>query len=89
MKKLKKIPHFKNEQEERNFWAAHDSTEYVDYSNMESWVFPNLKLTTTPVTIRLPVTLIDKLKIKANRMSLPYQSLIKQLLFQAVTPDLA
>jgi len=54
MKKLKKIPKFKTEQEEREFWQNVDSTEYVDYSKgLEHWNFPNLKLSTKPITIRL------------------------------------
>ena len=82
-KKLKKIPVFKSEKEERKFWQKVDSTEYVDYARMENWVFPNLKLTAKPITIRLPQSLIDCLKIKAHQMDIPYQSLIKQLLFKA------
>ena len=79
---LKKIPKFRSEKQEREFWQKVDSTEYVDYSKMENWQFPNLKLTSKPITIRLPLSLIDKLKIKAHKMDLPYQSLIKQLLFK-------
>ena len=79
---LKKIPKFKSEKEEREFWQKVDSTEYVDYSKMESWQFPNLKLSSKPITIRLPQSLIDRLKIKAHRMDIPYQSLIKQMLFK-------
>ncbi|PIS14827.1 hypothetical protein COT64_00610 [Candidatus Shapirobacteria bacterium CG09_land_8_20_14_0_10_39_12] len=81
--KLKKIPAFKSEKEEREFWQKVDSTNYVDYSKMENWVFPNLKLTSKPITIRLPQTLIDRLKREAHRMDIPYQSLIKQMLFEA------
>lgn len=84
-KKLKKVPHFKTEDEERNFWKRVDSTEYVDYSKTENWSFPNLKLTTKPITLRLPETLIDRVKIRAHRMDLPYQTLIKQLIYQGMT----
>jgi len=52
---------------------------------MESWQFPNLKLSSKPITIRLPRSLIERLKVKANRMDIPYQSLIKQLLFKELT----
>ena len=79
---VKKIPDFKTMKEEREFWQKVDSTEYVDYSKMESWQFPNLKLTSKPVTIRLPQSLIDKLKIRAHKMDIPYQSLVKQILFK-------
>ena len=85
MKKLKKIPKFKSEKEEREFWQKVDSTEYVNYSKMENWQFPNLKLTSKPITIRLPQTLIDKVKIEAHKMNMPYQSLIKQVLFKEFT----
>jgi predicted DNA binding CopG/RHH family protein len=84
-KMLKPIPAFKSEKEEREFWQTHDSTEYVDYSKMERWSFPNLKLTSRPITVRLPVSLIDRLKIKAHRMDIPYQTLLKQILYQSLT----
>ena len=80
MQKLKKIPHFKNEDEERDFWDRADSTEYVDWSKAEHWQFPNLKLSTTPITIRLPKILINDFKIKANKLDVPYQALMKQAL---------
>jgi len=82
MKKLKKIPEFKSEEEEREFWATHDSTEYVDWDKAENWQFPNLKLSSKPITIRLPQSLVERLKIEAHKMDIPYQSLIKQILFQ-------
>lgn len=84
MIKLKRIPKFKSEAEERRFWQRVDSTEYVDYSKMEHWVFPNLKLTARPITIRLPGGLINSYKIKANKMAVPYQALMKQALFKGL-----
>lgn len=83
-KKLKKIPHFKSEAAERRFWQRVDSTKYVDYSRMEQWRFPNLKLTTKPITIRLPETLIERLKIKAHKRDIPYQTYIKEVLFDSL-----
>ena len=85
MKKLKKIPYFKSEAEERKFWQTHDSTEYVDYSNAVRVRFPNLKLTSRPITIRLPESLIERVKIKAHKMDIPYQSLIKQLIYNGLS----
>ena len=85
-KQLKKIPKFKSEKEEREFWQRVDSTEYLDWSKAERAKFPNLKLTSKPITIRLPQSLIDRLKIKAHRLDIPYQSLIKQLLFKELSP---
>jgi len=81
MARLKKIPKFKSEAEERKFWQTHDSTEYVDYKSLQNWSFPNLKLTTRPITIRLPVGMIDRLKIRAAKTDVPYQSLIKESIF--------
>lgn len=84
MKKLKKIPYFKSEIDERKFWQTHDSIEYVDWSKAKRVSFPNLRLTSKPITIRLPDTLVDRLKIKAHQTDIPYQSLIKRILFEAV-----
>ena len=83
-KQLKKIPKFKSEKEERLFWQRVDSTEYVDWSKAERVQFPNLKLTSRPVTVRLPVSLIDQYKVKAHKRDIPYQSLIKQVLLERV-----
>jgi predicted DNA binding CopG/RHH family protein len=67
MKKLKRIPKFENEKEERKFWQKADSTEYVDYSKTERWVFPNLKLSSVPITIRMPESLLDRVKIRDEK----------------------
>lgn len=86
MKKLKTIPKFKSEAQEREFWQTHDSTEYVDWSQAQRGIrFPNLKLTSKPITLRLPVGTIDRLKIKAHKMDVPYQSLIKQMIFEGLS----
>ncbi len=85
MKKLKKIPKFQSEKEEREFWQNVDSTEYVDYRTVEHWQFPNLKLTTKPITLRLPMGMIDRLKIEAHKMDIPYQALIKKLIFDGLS----
>mgnify|MGYP001559874019 FL=1 len=83
-KTLKRIPKFKSEREEREFWQTHDSTEYVEYKSLENWSFPNLKLSTKPITIRLPEGLIERLKIKGHQMDIPYQSLIKKFIFDGI-----
>ena len=84
-KSLKPIPYFKSEKEEREFWQTHDSTEYVDWSKARRGVrFPNLKLTSKPITLRLPVGMIDRLKIEAHKMDIPYQSLIKKFIFDGI-----
>ena len=85
--KLKTIPKFKNEDEEREFWATHDSTEYVDWSKGKMIVFPNLKLSTKSITIRMTESLIDNLKVIANKKDVPYQSLIKMYLTEKVKEE--
>ncbi|MEK7470566.1 MAG: CopG family antitoxin [Patescibacteria group bacterium] len=85
MKKLKKIPKFKTEAEESKFWQRVDSTEYVDYSKMERWVFPNLKLTSSPITIRIPDSLLDRVKMRAHKKDIPYQTLIKQFIYEGLS----
>lgn len=83
-KKLKPIPKFKSEKEEREFWQKADSTEYLDWSKAERVSFPNLKLTSKPITIRLPLSMIDRLKVKAHQKDMPYQTLIKDILFRGL-----
>ena len=80
MKTTKTIPTFKSDTEERAFWETHDTTEYFDTSKVKKARFPNLKKTTKSISIRLPVDMIDELKVRANSMDVPYQSLIKMLL---------
>lgn len=88
MKKFKKIPHFKNEDEEREFWATHDSTEYVDWSKAEQVIFPNLKPSTEAISLRLPQYLLARIKQIANFRDVPYQSLMKIFLAERVKKEL-
>ena len=88
MKKFKKIPKFKSEAEEVEFWATHDSTEYIDYSKAKSVVFQNLKPSTKTISIRLPESLIEHLKVLANKRDVPYQSLLKMFLSEKVAEEL-
>jgi len=74
-KSLKPIPKFKTEAEERRFWEGRDSTQYVDWSQAEPARFPNLKPSTQSISLRLPASLLDNIKIEANRRDVPYQSL--------------
>lgn len=73
----KSIPKFRNEAEERRFWEAQDSSDLVDWSKAERVRLPNLKPSTTSISLRLPVTLLDQIKVAANKRDVPYQSLIK------------
>jgi len=84
MSKLKSIPVFKSEADERKFWETHDSTDYVDWSKAERVSFPNLKPSTTAISIRLPSGLLEQIKIAANKRDVPYQSLIKMWLAEKV-----
>jgi len=84
MIKLKSIPVFKTEAEERKFWETHDSTDYVDWSKAKRARFPSLKPSTTAISIRLPLGLLEQIKIAANKRDVPYQSLIKMWLAEKV-----
>ena len=77
MTKLKKIPTFQTEQEERAFWESHDSSDYVDVSKARRAILPNLKPSTKTISLRLPEGLLDSIKVEANKRDMPYQSLIK------------
>jgi len=83
-KKLKPIPKFKNEADERRFWETHDSTDYLDWSKAQRVTFPNLKLSTTTISLRLPQGTLDRIKVEANKRDVPYQSLIKMWLAEKV-----
>ena len=85
-KKFKKAPRFKSEQEEREFWEAYDSSDYVDWSGTESLSLPNLKPSTKTISLRLPEGLLDSIKIEANKRDMPYQSLIKVWLAEYAEP---
>ncbi len=84
MKKLKKIPNFKNASQEQEFWNKHDSTEYIDWSKASIGIFQNLKPSTESISLRLPKDLLNEIKILANKQDVPYQSFIKVLLTQGV-----
>ncbi len=75
--KLKRVPKFKSEAEEREFWDTHDTTEYFDSSKMVRARFPNLKPSTQSISLRLPLSLLEAIRIEANKRDVPYQSLIK------------
>ena len=84
MSKVKKVPTFKTEQEEREFWETHDSSNYVDWTKAESASLSNLKPSTKTISLRLPEGLLDSIKIEANKRDMPYQSLIKVWLAEDV-----
>lgn len=84
---LKKIPTFKSEDQEREFWMTADSTEYVDWSTARVVRFPNLRPTSTAISLRLPETLLTELKLLANQRDVPYQSLLKVYLADRVRAE--
>ena len=88
MSKKAKIPAFKNEDEERGFWASHDSTDYINWSEAEEIIMPNLKPSLKTISIRLPEIMIEELKLIANKRDVPYQSLMKMFLAERVEKEL-
>jgi len=88
MNRLKKAPIFRSEKEELEFWSTHDSTEYVDYSRAKRVLFSNLKPSTRVISLRLPESLLEHLKLLANKRDVPYQSLLKMFLIEKVHEEL-
>lgn len=89
MKKIiKAIPKFNNEDEEREFWAAHDTTDYFDTSKPIKFNLSNLKPSTETISLRLPQYLLARIKQIANFKDVPYQSLMKIFLAERVEKEL-
>jgi len=88
MKKIKELPKFKSEKAEKEFWLKNDSTEYIDWDKaLKNPLLSNLKPSTKSISIRLPVSLIDSLKVLANKKDVPYQSLLKTYLAEKVKEE--
>jgi predicted DNA binding CopG/RHH family protein len=83
----KKLPEFKNEDEERKFWADADSTEYVDWPSGKRKRLVHLKPSLRTISLRLPVSMIEDLKILAHRRDVPYQSLLKVFLAERLARE--
>ena len=88
MKKLKQIPEFKNEDEERDFWAKADSAVYFDYSKPVELDLSNLKPSTETISLRLPSYLLARIKELANKKDVPYQSLMKMFISERINQEL-
>lgn len=86
-KVVNKIPRFKNEDEERNFWAKHSVLDFPDNFREVKLDLSNLKPSTRPITVRLPETLVEDLKILAHKKDVPYQSLLKVFLAEKVREE--
>ena len=84
MPKRKPVPAFPTEAEERASWESHDSSDYVDWSRAERARLPNLKPSTTAISLRLPLSLLEQIKVATNKRDMPYQSLIKAWLAERV-----
>lgn len=87
-RKRKAIPTFRSEDEEREFWANQDSTNYVDWTRAGRRAFPKLRPTLRTISLRLPESMIGRLKVLANKRDIPYQSLLKQLLAERLQEEL-
>ena len=85
---LKQIPKFEKEDEEREFWATHDSTEYIDWQQAERGIFPKLRPATKTISLRMSESMLNELKLLANKLDIPYQSLIKIYLRERIDNDL-
>jgi predicted DNA binding CopG/RHH family protein len=88
MNYIKKIPKFKNEDEERTFWATHDSTEYINWEKAKKVILSNLKPSIKSISLRLPESMIEELKLLANKKDVPYQSLLKIFLAERIGEEL-
>ena len=84
----KKILEFQNEAEDRLFWQKQDSSEYIDWSDAENVVMPKLKPSTRSISIRLPESMIEELKVLANKRDVPYQSLLKIFISERIDAEL-
>ncbi|MCB9438435.1 MAG: BrnA antitoxin family protein [Anaerolineales bacterium] len=83
MRNAKPLPQFKSEDDERDFWATHDSSEYFDWDKaLHNSVFPSLKPSNRTINLRLPEYLLELIKQEANKRDVPYQSLIKTKLYE-------
>jgi predicted DNA binding CopG/RHH family protein len=83
----KQIPKFRSEEDERNFWAEHDSSEYIDWQAAERRRFPHLKPSLRTISLRLPVSMIEDLKMLANKRDVPYLSLLKAFLAERLEKE--
>ena len=83
----KTLPEFRSEDEERNFWAKADSTQYLDWPSAKRQKLINLKPSLRTISLRLPVSMIEDLKIQANRRDVPYQSLLKVYLAERLAQE--
>lgn len=87
-KQLRKIPKFENEDQEREFWASHDSADFIDWRQAKRIQLASLRPTTRTISIRLPEPMIERLKVLANKRDVPYQSLLKMFIADKLEEEL-
>lgn len=83
----RRVPRFRSEEAERAFWAKHDVADYFDWSKAVLATFPNLRPSTTTISIRLPEPMLEELKALANERDVPYQSLMKVYLAERIVRE--
>ena len=86
---MKNIPNFENEDKEREFWAEADSSEYIDWKKAKKIILPNLKPSVKTISLRLPESMLEEIKLLANKRDVPYQSLMKIFLFERINKELS
>jgi predicted DNA binding CopG/RHH family protein len=87
--KRKQLPRFESEEQERKFWAEHDSVDFVDWASARRRTFPGLRPTLRTISLRLPESMIRHLKVLANKRDIPYPSLLKQFLAERLKHELS
>lgn len=83
-----KIPKFKTEDEERAFWATHDSADYLDWKKGKRTIFAKLRPSVSSISLRLPESMLEELRLLANKRDVPYQSLMKMFLSERIDKEL-
>ena len=84
---MRPVPEFRSEDSERKFWAEHDSADFIDWRSAQRRKFPNLKPTLRTISLRLPVSMIEDLKVLAHKRDVPYQSLLKVFLAERLEKE--
>ena len=83
-----RIPKFKNEEEERTYWASHDSAGLIDWKKGKRTIFPNLRPSVRSISLRLPESMLEEIRLLANKRDVPYQSLMKMFLSERIDQEL-
>jgi predicted DNA binding CopG/RHH family protein len=84
----KTLPKFSSEDAEREFWASHDSTDYIDWRKGRRATLPKLRPSSQTISLRLPKPMLDRLKLLANKRDVPYQSLLKMFVAERLAAEI-